>query len=61
MALGRAVLSEQQANPALGHFQFGSKMFNAGAATRGPQKFPRVLRDNPDEKRASSLIWWSVI
>ena len=34
-ALGGAVLSKDQAYPALGHFQFGSNMFNAGAATRG--------------------------
>ena len=35
--LGGAVLSEDQADPALEHFQFGSYMLNTGAATRGAQ------------------------
>ena len=40
--LGGTVLPEDQADPALGHFQFGSYMLNAGAATRRAQKFPRT-------------------
>jgi hypothetical protein len=34
-ALGRTMLSEHAADPALGQFQLGSNMINAGAATRG--------------------------
>ncbi len=39
-ALRRTVLSERAADPSLGHFQLGSNMVDAGAATRGAQKFP---------------------
>ena len=41
-ALRRAMLSEHPADPALGHFQLGTNMVDAGAAARGAQKFPRA-------------------
>ncbi len=39
-ALRRTVLSEHTADPSFGHIQLGSNMVDAGAATRGAQKFP---------------------
>src|SRR5262249_31558156 len=41
-ALWRAMLAERSTGATLGDMQLRSDLFNAGAATRGAQKFPRA-------------------